>query len=73
MWAGTKAYDLLAATGHAIRSTNTAERLMAILGGCLLLAADVKFDLVGAGLLTAALVMHWLRVRGQTAKPADTG
>lgn len=64
---------VVGATGHAIRSTNTAERLMATLGGCLLLAADVRFDLAGAGLLTAALVMHWLRVRGQTAKPAGAG
>jgi hypothetical protein len=46
---------------------------MTILGGFLLLATDVRFGLAGAGLLTAALVMHWLRVRGQTAKPAETG
>jgi hypothetical protein len=64
---------VVGATGHAIRSTNAAERLMATLGGFLLLAADVRFDLAGAGLLTAALVMHWLRVRGQTAKPAGAG
>ncbi|MGL4441643.1 MAG: TRAP transporter large permease subunit, partial [Bosea sp. (in: a-proteobacteria)] len=64
---------VVGATGYAVKHANILERVLATVGGCLLLAADIKFDIAGAAILTGALVIHWLRVRGQVAKPAGVG
>jgi TRAP transporter 4TM/12TM fusion protein len=64
---------VVGATGYALKQATTLERILATVGGCLLLMADVKFDLAGAAILTGALAVHWLRVRGQLAKPAGAG
>ena len=60
----------IGATGYALRPANTLERVVATLGGLLLLAADTRAVLLGLALLTAALVLHWLRVRLQIASAA---
>ncbi len=64
---------VIGATGYALKSANLIERVLATVGGCLLLAADIRFDLAGGAILTAAIVMHWLRVRGQVSKAAGVG
>ena len=64
---------VIGATGHALKTASVLERVLATVGGCLLLAADIKFDLAGGAILTAAIAMHWLRVRGQVEKPAGAG
>jgi TRAP transporter 4TM/12TM fusion protein len=61
---------VIGATGYAIRHANLVERLTATAGGAMLLAANVTYDLIGLALLSAALVLHWLRVRHQ---PAEVG
>jgi TRAP transporter 4TM/12TM fusion protein len=53
----------MGATGYALRHANAIERILATLGGALLLAADAWADLAGIALLGAALLLHWLRVR----------
>ncbi len=53
----------IGATGYALREANGAERILAAAGGVLLLTVDPLLDLVGAALLAAAIVAHWLRVR----------
>lgn len=64
---------VVGATGYALKPVNWLERALAVVGGCLLLAADVKYDLAGSAVLAAALGLHWLRVRGQVEKPAGAG
>ncbi|MCX7323730.1 MAG: TRAP transporter fused permease subunit [Hyphomicrobiales bacterium] len=64
---------VVGATGYALKPANPIERILAVIGGCLLLAADVKFDIAGTVILTAALAMHWLRVREKVATPNGAG
>lgn len=64
---------VVGATAYALKPVNIVERLMATAGGCLLLMASLTYVLIGGGLLTAALLMHWLRVRGMKAEPAGAG
>ncbi len=64
---------VVAATGYALKPATVVERVLALVGGCLLLAADIKFDVAGCAILTAALAMHWFRVRAQTARAAGVG
>jgi TRAP-type uncharacterized transport system fused permease subunit len=64
---------VVGATGYALKPANTTERILAVIGGCLLLAADVKFDIAGTVILTAALAMHWLRVREKVATTTGAG
>ncbi len=64
---------VMGATGYAVKTATLVERLMATAGGCLLLAADIRFDLAGAALLTAAILIHWFRVRGQLEKSVGVG
>ncbi|MGL5361630.1 MAG: TRAP transporter permease [Bosea sp. (in: a-proteobacteria)] len=61
---------VIGATGYALKHANTLERVLATVGGCLLLAADIRLDMAGAALLAATLAMHWLRVRHQGTEPA---
>lgn len=56
---------VIGATGYCIRDANVVERLLATVGGCLLLAADARYDIAGFILLAAAIAIHWFRVRGQ--------
>lgn len=53
----------LGATGYALGHANALERILATIGGALLLAADTWADLAGALFLGAALSLHWLRMR----------
>jgi TRAP-type uncharacterized transport system fused permease subunit len=64
---------VIGATGYCIRDANVIERIVATIGGGLLLAADVKYDIAGLVLLIAAIAIHWLRVRGQPRAPAPSG
>ncbi|MBX7212581.1 MAG: TRAP transporter fused permease subunit [Thermoflexales bacterium] len=49
--------------GWMIKAANTLERVLAVLGGMALLAADVRLDAAGLTLLAIAVVLHLLRVR----------
>ncbi|QEN88194.1 TRAP transporter fused permease subunit [Labrys sp. KNU-23] len=53
----------MGATGYALRHANALERILATIGGALLLAADALADLGGTAFLGVALLLHWLRVR----------
>jgi TRAP transporter 4TM/12TM fusion protein len=64
---------VIGATGYCIRDANVVERIMATVGGGLLLAADIRYDLAGLALLTAAIAIHWFRVRGQPPAVRPTG
>jgi TRAP transporter 4TM/12TM fusion protein len=58
------------ATGYALRHTNAVERVLAGLGGALLLAADPWWGAAGLLALAAAFALHGLRVRPQLAAGA---
>jgi TRAP-type uncharacterized transport system fused permease subunit len=61
----------VAATGYALRHANAVERVLAGIGGGLLLAADPWMDAAGFAVLAVALLIHGLRVRPQlAARPA---
>ncbi|HEV2558108.1 MAG TPA: TRAP transporter fused permease subunit [Microvirga sp.] len=61
----------IGATGYALRHTNGVERVLAAVGGVLLLAADPWLAAAGFAALAAALAIHALRVRPQlVAGPA---
>jgi TRAP-type uncharacterized transport system fused permease subunit len=61
----------IGATGYALRHTNAVERVLAAVGGVLLLAADPWLGAAGFAALAAALAIHALRVRPQlVAGPA---
>jgi TRAP transporter 4TM/12TM fusion protein len=61
----------VAATGYALRHANVVERVLAGIGGGLLLAADPWMDAAGFAVLAVALLIHGLRVRPQlAARPA---
>jgi TRAP transporter 4TM/12TM fusion protein len=51
-------------TGYILKHANVIERVMATVGGFLLLAAEPRYLLSGGALLTLALALHWFRVRG---------
>ncbi|MGJ4858940.1 TRAP transporter permease [Labrys sp. La1] len=53
----------IGATGYALRHAKALERILATIGGALLLAADALADLGGTAFLGVALLLHWLRVR----------
>jgi TRAP-type uncharacterized transport system fused permease subunit len=53
----------MGATGFALRHASALERILATIGGALLLAADAWADLGGTAFLGVALLLHWLRVR----------
>lgn len=53
----------MGATGYALRHASALERVLATIGGALLLAADAWADLGGTAFLGVALLLHWLRVR----------
>jgi TRAP-type uncharacterized transport system fused permease subunit len=64
---------VIGATGYCVRDANVVERIMATVGGALLLMADVRYDLAGAGLLAAAIAVHWFRVRNQPPQAVGSG
>jgi TRAP-type uncharacterized transport system fused permease subunit len=53
----------LAASGWIIAAATPLERLLAAAAGCALMAPHTLWQLTGAGLLAAAIVLHWARVR----------
>ncbi|TAD88498.1 MAG: TRAP transporter fused permease subunit [Alphaproteobacteria bacterium] len=57
-------------TGYARDHATWVERILCLVGGCLLLIANVTADFVGFGLLVLGLGIHWLRTRGSTAARA---
>jgi TRAP-type uncharacterized transport system fused permease subunit len=64
---------VIGATGYCIRDANALERILATVGGALLLAADVRYDLAGLAILCGAIAIHWFRVRGQPPAFKPTG
>ncbi|MCO4055554.1 MAG: TRAP transporter fused permease subunit [Bosea sp.] len=64
---------VIGATAHILKPVTHVERILAAAGGFLLLTASPTYALTGGAALGAALLMHWLRVRGQTGKPAGAG
>jgi TRAP transporter 4TM/12TM fusion protein len=59
---------VIGATGYALKVANWLERGLAIVGGCLLLAADIRLDIIGAVLLALTIGLHSFRVRGEPLK-----
>jgi TRAP transporter 4TM/12TM fusion protein len=58
-------------TGYALARANIGERIICLVGGCLLLAPNAYADVAGLVFLGAGLAWHWLRVRkGGSAVPA---
>jgi TRAP transporter 4TM/12TM fusion protein len=53
----------VATTGYGLNTATWVERILCLVGGCLLLAADRTTDIAGALILAAGLGMHWLRVK----------
>jgi TRAP transporter 4TM/12TM fusion protein len=53
----------LAASGWIIAAATPVERLLAAAAGCALMAPHTLWQLTGAGLLAAAIVLHWARLR----------
>jgi TRAP-type uncharacterized transport system fused permease subunit len=64
---------VIGATGYCVRDANVLERILATVAGCLLLAADVRYDLAGLALLAGTIALHWFRVRGQPGAAAPSG
>jgi TRAP transporter 4TM/12TM fusion protein len=60
----------IATTGYALAQATRLERLLASIGGILLLTADVRYDVAGFALLAGALAVHWLRVKRSAAAVA---
>jgi TRAP transporter 4TM/12TM fusion protein len=50
-------------TGYALREASWPERLLCLVGGALLLAANLYADAAGLVVLAAGIGLHWLRVR----------
>jgi TRAP transporter 4TM/12TM fusion protein len=50
-------------TGYARQHATALERLLSLVGGMLLIAADARADAAGLVLLGAGLGMHWMRTR----------
>ncbi len=53
----------VAFTGWGIRHANAIERVLAGIGGMMLLLSDWRYDAIGFALLSSALLLHWFRVR----------
>ncbi len=53
----------VATTGYALTTATWGERILCLVGGCLLLAADRTTDIAGTLFLAAGLGIHWLRVK----------
>jgi len=53
----------LAASGWIVAAATPVERLLAAAAGCALMAPHPLWQLAGAGLLAAAIILHWARVR----------
>lgn len=64
---------VIGATGYCVRAANLLERVLATVGGALLLMADIRYDLAGLALLAAAVAAHWFRVRRGPAAGAPAG
>jgi TRAP-type uncharacterized transport system fused permease subunit len=64
---------VIGATGYCVRAANPLERVLATVGGALLLMADIRYDLAGLALLAAAVAAHWFRVRRGPAAGAPAG
>jgi TRAP transporter 4TM/12TM fusion protein len=60
----------IALGGYFVRQANMVERVIAGVGGLVLLYADPRFDMVGFALLAIAGVIHLLRVR-RAAEPVS--
>ncbi len=60
---------VVAATGYARALANPLERLLCLVGGGFLLAADWWFDITGLIIMGAGLALHWIRTRDAAAKP----
>ena len=56
-------------TGYAKGTANAVERILSLVGGMLLIAADASADVAGTILLAAGLGLHWMRL-GKTAARA---
>jgi TRAP-type uncharacterized transport system fused permease subunit len=50
-------------TGYARQHATALERVLSLVGGMLLIAADARADAAGLVLLGAGLGMHWMRTR----------
>jgi TRAP transporter 4TM/12TM fusion protein len=50
-------------TGYARAHANAIERVLCLVGGILLIAADTTADIAGAVLLAVGLGLHWMRTR----------
>jgi len=53
-------------TGYARQHATAVERVLSLLGGILLIAADARADLAGLVLLSLGLGLHWVRTRKTT-------
>jgi TRAP-type uncharacterized transport system fused permease subunit len=54
-------------TGYARQHATAIERVLSLLGGMLLIAADARADLAGFVLLSIGLGLHWVRTRKTAA------
>ncbi len=64
---------VIGATGYCVRHANAIERVLATVGGALLLMADVRYDLAGLALLAVAVALHWMRVRNAPPEALGAG
>ncbi len=55
--------------GYLLREANAVERVLACVGGLLLLYADIRTDIAGLVVLAAVVTMHVLRTRGMRDTP----